>query len=82
MLPRLLRCVQAQEPAHHGCVAGLGMRIDLEHQFFLPILAYLVEASRSEMSAPFSKIIKFAMEKLLGSDVHEIAFARLIEALD
>jgi len=61
------------------------MRIDLEHQFFLPILAilaYPVEASRSEMSAPFSKIIKFAMEKLLGSDVHEIAFARLIEALD
>ena len=59
-----------------------GMRIDLEHQFFLPILAYLIEASRSEMSAPFSKIINFAMEKLLGSDVHEIAFARLIEALD
>src|ERR1700730_6781285 len=61
------------------------MRIDLEHQFVLPllaILAYPVEASRSEMSAPFSKIIKFAMEKLLGSDVHEIAFARLIEAFD
>jgi hypothetical protein len=34
------------------------------------------------MSAPFSKIIKFAMEKLLGSDVHEIALARLIEVLD
>jgi hypothetical protein len=61
------------------------VRIDLEHQFFLPILgvaAYPVEASRRKMSAPFSKIIKFAMEKLLGFDVHEIAFARLIEALD
>ena len=85
VLPRLLRRVQAQEPAHHGRVAGLGMGIDLEHQFFLPILAFLaypVEASRSEMSAPFSKIIKCAMEKLLGSDVHERALARLIEVLD
>jgi hypothetical protein len=51
VLPRLLRRVQAQEPAHHGRVAGLGMGIDLEHQFFLPVLAYLVEASRREMSA-------------------------------
>jgi hypothetical protein len=34
------------------------------------------------MSAPFSKIIKCAMEKLLGSDVHERALARLIEVLD
>jgi hypothetical protein len=49
------------------------MDIDLEHQYSLPILAYLVEASRREMSSPFSKIIKFAMEKLLGSDIHEIA---------
>ena len=54
-----------------GVLPGLACRIDLEHQFFPPILAilaYTVEASRSEMSAPFGKIIKFAMEKLLGSD--------------
>ena len=55
VLPRLLRRVQAQEPAHHGRVAGLGMGIDLEHQFFLPILAYLVRPPAARCLPHFPK---------------------------
>ena len=60
------------------------MRIDLEHQFFLPILgiaAYPVDASAARCLPHFQNR-ELSMDKLLGSDVHKIAFGRLIEALD
>ena len=66
-----------------GALPGLACASILNTNSSCPSsVAYPVEASRRKMSTPFSKIIKFAMEKLLGSDVHEISFARLIEALD
>src|SRR5205823_8102297 len=67
---------ETQKTTYHRHVAGLSMRIDHKNNF-LPTQAHSIDSARGEIPAPFGKVIKPAVQKMLGSDVHDVALARL-----